>query len=139
MSEQATLSRKSRPAIDVPVQMPANASEKKPHEYLLEKGWFPLGDPTWQSCLWLPPGFVLIEKYETVVEPMTNEVARYEEGIKLLEEGKIASNPKPLERKQVRVTPASTAILTAAAYQQQMRLDLQAREKQLKEQMAQAG
>lgn len=141
MSEQVpTLpTRKPRPAIDAPSHLPANASEKKPHEYLLEKGWFPLGDPTWQQCLWLPPGFRLIESYEWISEPMTGEVERYEAGKQLLAENKIGSNPKPAERKQLRVRPASTAVSTPAAYQQQMRLDLQERERQLREEMKAAG
>ena len=128
---------------EAPVQMPPDATEKKPWQYLKEKGWFPLGDPEAERlgipCLWLPPGFTLIEKYETVIEPMANEVERYESGKALLAQGKIASNPKPAERKQTRVTPRSTAIFTAAAYMQQMRQDLEDRERQLREETRLAG
>lgn len=145
MSEQVpTLpSRKQRPAESAPSHLPPSAAEKKPHEYLLEKGWFPLGDPSAERygipCYWLPPGFTLIETYETVIEPMTGEVERYEAGKELLKEGKIASNPKPLERKQIHVKPASTAVVTPIAYMRQMKQDLKEREQKLKEEMAQAG
>ena len=113
--------------------LPPSAAHKKPHEYLLERGWFPLGDPEWPFCPWLKPGFKLIESYETVVEPMTGEVERHELGKELLKVGKIASNPEPRTRTQIRVYPVTTPMETAAAYRQQLLLDLQERERQLRE------
>ena len=126
MSETATAPARKRPAEPA---LPARGV--KPSQYLQDSGWTPLGDPDWESCLWLKPGFRMSEKVERVSEPMTGEVERHAAGVQALADGKISHNPEPRLRNQVRVTPRTVPVPTAQAYLQQMEADLRGREKAL--------
>lgn len=118
---------------------PMPGAGKTPGEYLLEKGWTPLGDPAWESCRWYAPGFRVTETYTKVTEPMLGETERYEAGKQLLLDGKIAENPAPRMRTQTVVTPKSEPKPTTVAYQQQLEADLRERERAIKQARATEG
>ena len=99
-------------------------------EYLEERGWFPLGDPASDECLWYEPNFSLIESYETVKEPMSNEVARHARDTDLHRRGIMVDPVKDMIMKtQIRVHPAAVPLFTQHAYRTQVTQELAAAQK----------